>query len=118
MPYDLYWNEDSKYLQMYLDIFKDNQKRLAEDRVEQIKTEAWLNGFYVKEALLSTVGNMFNKGAKFHYPSKPYDGEDNNTKSDEDKISQDEALLQRNYMEMLEWTKYFNNRKEKTGDSE
>ena len=31
----------------------------------------WLSGIYVREALASTVGNMFSKGSKHEYPSEP-----------------------------------------------
>lgn len=33
--------------------------------------ELWLSGIYVREALASTVGNMFTKGQKHEYPSEP-----------------------------------------------
>lgn len=119
MPFDIYWFEDSKYLQMYIDVFRDNQKRIHEDNVDNLKTQSWLHGFYVREALLSTVGNMFNKGTKFQYPNKPYDGENKVPEIDEEKQRREEALLQKNYMEMLEWTNYFNTRnKEQNRDSE
>ena len=32
----------------------------------------WTQGIYIREALLSTVGNMFNKDNKFEYPKEPY----------------------------------------------
>lgn len=32
----------------------------------------WTQGIYIREALLSTVGNMFNKGSSFEYPKEPY----------------------------------------------
>ncbi len=32
----------------------------------------WTQGIYIREALLSTVGNMFSKGSKFEYPKEPY----------------------------------------------
>lgn len=33
--------------------------------------ELWLSGIYMREALASTVGNMFTKGEKYPYPSEP-----------------------------------------------
>ena len=32
----------------------------------------WLEGVYMTEALASTVGNMFSKGAKHQYPNEPF----------------------------------------------
>lgn len=37
---------------------------------------AHLHGIYVRDALLSTVGNMFSKDAKFEYPKEPYGNEE------------------------------------------
>lgn len=44
-------------------------------QMEYDNTIAHLQGVYIREALLSTVGNMFSgKGnKKFDYPEKPYD---------------------------------------------
>jgi len=35
-------------------------------------TVAFVQGRYIVEALLCTVGNMFGKNAKFEYPEQPY----------------------------------------------
>ena len=40
-------------------------------RKRRVNEELWLNGMYTAEALASTVGNMFSKGAKHQYPSEP-----------------------------------------------
>ena len=31
-----------------------------------------MQGLYIREALISTVGNMFSKHSKFEYPKEPY----------------------------------------------
>ena len=48
---------------MYREADKIQRKRMNE--------ELWLSGIYMSEALASTVGNMFSKGEKHHYPSEP-----------------------------------------------
>lgn len=54
---------------------------------------AYRQGVYVRDALISTVGNMFlKKGAKaFEYPSKPYGLNDEPT--EEEKRQQNKLLL-------------------------
>lgn len=46
-------------------------RRADEIRRRRTNQELWLSGIYVREALASTVGNMFAKGSKHEYPSEP-----------------------------------------------
>ena len=47
-------------------------RRADEIKRKRLNQELWLGGLYVREALASTVGNMFSKGMKHEYPSEPY----------------------------------------------
>ena len=55
---------------------------------------AHLQGAYIREALLSTVGNMFSakNSQKFDYPDKPYDLNLDGKKEEREKESQIEAF--------------------------
>lgn len=46
-------------------------RRADEIKKRRVNEELWLAGIYTAEALASTVGNMFSKGEKYHYPSEP-----------------------------------------------
>lgn len=65
MTYDQYWYGDPLMVRAF---FKADRLRQ-----ERMNAEAWLNGLYTSQALMSTVGNMFNdKNADpFEYPSEP-----------------------------------------------
>ena len=66
MTYDEFWNQDVAMVRAY---------RKAHDLKRRQENEAlWMQGLYVREALLSTVGNMFaGKGSvPIEYPAEPY----------------------------------------------
>ena len=65
MTYDLYWNDRVEIAKAYLKANQLKNKRINE--------EMWLQGIYVRHALLSTVGNMFvkNKSKMNEYPKEP-----------------------------------------------
>ena len=63
MSYELFWLEDPKLAIAY--------RRAEELRKKRLNETLWLAGIYTAEALASTVGNMFSKGAKHQYPSEP-----------------------------------------------
>ena len=55
-------------------------KSISEGYAQKIKSEternnnmAYRQGIYFMDAIASTVGNMFSKGANNHYPKKPYE---------------------------------------------
>ena len=66
MTYDEFWNRDVAMVRVY---------RKADELKRRRQNETlWMQGLYVRDALLSTVGNMFaDKTSKPNeYPSEPY----------------------------------------------
>lgn len=66
MTYDEFWNQDVALVRAY---------RKADELKRRRQNEAlWMQGLYIRDALLSTVGNMFTgKGATpIEYPKEPY----------------------------------------------
>ena len=66
MTYDEFWNQDVTMVRAYRKA--DELRRRRQNEI------LWFQGFYIREALLSTVGNMLSgKGATPHeYPIEPY----------------------------------------------
>lgn len=64
MTYELFWLEDPNLVKAYRSADRIRRRRRNE--------EMWLQGIYMVEALGSTVGNMFAKGAKHQYPTEPF----------------------------------------------
>lgn len=64
MTYEQFWDGDPCLVKAYRSADGIRRRRHNE--------ELWLSGFYMMEALNSTVGNMFSKGAKHQYPSEPF----------------------------------------------
>lgn len=63
MSYEQFWLDDPALTKMY--------RKADEIRRRRMNEELWLAGIYVAEALSATVGNMFSKGQKYHYPAEP-----------------------------------------------
>jgi hypothetical protein len=66
MTYDEFWFQDVDLVRVY---------RKADDLRRRRQSEAlWLQGVYVRDALLCTVGNMFSgkSATKHEYPREPY----------------------------------------------
>ena len=66
MSYDEFWNQDVDLVRVY---------RKADELKRRRQNDAlWMQGLYIRDALLSTVGNMFSgKGATPNeYPKEPY----------------------------------------------
>ena len=63
MSYEQFWCYDPSLVKAY--------RRADEIKKRRMNEELWLCGIYTGEALASTVGNMFSKGAKHQYPSEP-----------------------------------------------
>lgn len=62
-----------------------------EDDFKTADITAYIQGLYVRDALLCTVGNMFgDKNSKFTYPEKAY-----SLAREEEKLSEDEIQRQR-----------------------
>ena len=66
MTYDEFWNQDVAMVRAY--------RKAHELKRRQQNENLWMQGLYMRDALLSTVGNMFSeKGAKIiEYPGEPY----------------------------------------------
>ena len=66
MTYDEFWNQDVAMVRAY--------RKAHEFKRQQQNEMLWMQGLYVRDALLATVGNMFaEKGAKpIEYPGEPY----------------------------------------------
>lgn len=66
MTYDEFWNQDVTMVRAFRKA--DEMKRRRQNEM------LWMQGLYVREALLSTVGNMFaGKGATpIEYPKEPH----------------------------------------------
>ena len=66
MTYDEFWNGDVSMVKAC--------RKAYELKSRQQNELLWIQGIYVKDALLSVVGNMFSKkgSTKFAYPEEPY----------------------------------------------
>ena len=66
MTYDEFWNQDVAMVGAF---------RKAHELKRRQQNEAlWMQGLYVRDALLATVGNMFadKSSKKNEYPAEPY----------------------------------------------
>lgn len=66
MSYDEFWNQNVEMVRAYRRA--DEMKRRRENEI------LWLQGLYVRDALVCTVGNMFagKSGKQHEYPKEPY----------------------------------------------
>ena len=95
MSYDEFWNQDVSLVKAYRKA--DELRRRRQNEV------LWLQGVYVREALLSTVGNMLaGQGATpIEYPAEPHaitaeqvaEKQDQERKSMERRMKADMAAL-------------------------
>ena len=66
MTYDEFWNQDVALVRVY---------RKADELKRRRQNDAlWMQGLYIRDALLSTVGNMFagKNATPIEYPKEPY----------------------------------------------
>lgn len=66
MTYDEFWNQDVAMVGAF---------RKADELKRRRQNETlWMQGWYIRDALLSTVGNMFagKSSAPIEYPAEPY----------------------------------------------
>jgi hypothetical protein len=63
-------------------------------QIENENTMAHLQGAYIRDALVSTLGNMFSgkHSQRFDYPDKPYDLNLDNKRDEREKESQIELF--------------------------
>ena len=66
MTYDEFWNQDVAMVRAY--------RKAHELKRRQQNETLWMQGLYVRDALLATVGNMFadKSSKKNEYPTEPY----------------------------------------------
>ena len=66
MTYDEFWNQDVAMARAFRKSYELKRRRQNET--------LWMQGLYVRDALLSTVGNMFasKSSAPIEYPAEPY----------------------------------------------
>ncbi len=66
MTYDEFWNQDVTMVRAF--------RKSYELKRRQQNEMLWMQGLYVRDALLSTVGNMFAKkgSTPIEYPDEPY----------------------------------------------
>jgi hypothetical protein len=66
MTYDEFWNQDVTMVRAFRKADELNRKRQNEI--------LWMQGLYIRDALLSTVGNMFSdkSATPIEYPKEPY----------------------------------------------
>lgn len=94
MSYETYWYGDTRLIWDYLKAEKLRQEREA--------YAAWLNGAYVREAILSSIGNAFAKKgqAPNEYPGPP------DFSSKEDIVETENQIEEREEQEAL-WAKVY-----------
>jgi hypothetical protein len=77
MTSDEYWNGDSKLPKYYRESHKMKQ--------EQKNHEAWLNGLYVYDALVSAMSHLSSKKSEHrNYADKPYSFNSENIEKDKE----------------------------------
>jgi hypothetical protein len=66
MTYDEFWNQDVALVRVY--------RKADELRRRRQNDALWMQGLYIRDALLSTVGNMFSgkNDTPIEYPKEPY----------------------------------------------
>ena len=66
MTYDEFWNQDVAMVRAY--------RKAHELKRRQQNETLWIQGIYVRDALLATVGNMFSDSGskKNEYPAEPH----------------------------------------------
>lgn len=85
ISYNDFWHMNPRKVKLFMQGY---QKQIERQR-DYDNYIAYINGAYVRDALMSTVGNMFKKkSAKpMEYPSKPYElGEPTHREFTEDEI--------------------------------
>lgn len=94
MSAEEYWHGESWLARYYYQADRIRQERE--------NTQAWLNGAYVHQALVASLGNMFKKpgGQMFEYPSEPIRlFHDFETEQETEERKEKEALLAEAWMQ-------------------
>lgn len=88
ISYNDFWGMNPHIIKIYIDAYKT--------KLEEHNFLMYLQGIYVRDALLSTVGNMFKgKGTKdFEYPKEPYSLNSEETDNSNKELTEEEKDLQ------------------------
>ena len=86
VQYDAFWRLTPRSLGFIAEGYNKAYIR----QIEHENAIAHLQGIYIRDALLSTVGNMFSKktAEKFEYPKKPFDLDLDGKKEERERESQ------------------------------
>lgn len=86
-----------------IEIHVKGHTKKVENDFEIANIIAHLQGVYVRDALIATVGNMFSsKNSKpYEYPEKPYSFDKENNELSEEEIQRQRDLFVANYMAMM-----------------
>ena len=70
ISYEDFWNMNPRIINIHIEGYKKKQEK----QLEYDNYIAYLGGIYVRDALASTVGNMFSKKGHqpIEYPKEPY----------------------------------------------
>ena len=116
LTYHQFWHEEAEIFQRTLAAYRINLEETREIERQTLDLTCWLTGYYVREAIVSTVGNMFKKSGKGHeYPSQPHLLKATTT-SHEETHQEDDNLMMQNYADMLAWSQAFNRQLDRQGD--
>ena len=116
LTYNQFWHEEAEIFQRTLAAYRINLDETREIERQTLDLTCWLTGYYVREAIVSTVGNMFKKSGKGHeYPSQPHLLKATTT-SHEETQQEDDNLMMQNYADMLAWSQAFNRQLDRQGD--
>lgn len=107
------YDEFGKLTMRRIKIISKAYTEKLEDDFKISDVAAFIQGRYMVEALLCTVGNMLGKNTKFEYPEKPY-----SLKNQEENLTEDEIEAQRQqFIATLQTMQHnFNLNKEKNGE--
>ena len=88
MTYDQYWYGDPLMVRAF---YKASQLAL-----DKMNYQAWLQGLYFTAAIGATIGNAFNDGPTFEYPSEPINFREHT--EEEDSEEDPDAVFAKAYM--------------------
>lgn len=117
LTYHQFWHEEAEIFQRTLAAYRINLEEEREVERQTLDLSCWLTGYYVREAIVSTVGNLFKKGGKGHdYPSQPHLLKPSESQVDHSSPADEDKLMMQNYADMLAWSQAFNRQLGRQGD--
>lgn len=97
ISYNDFWNMNPRIINIHIEGYKHK----IDKQLEYDNYMAYLSGVYVRDALASTVGNMFSKkGHKpIEYPKEPYPVTESQSEA---KIEQEKELQRQMFLAQLQ----------------